>query len=133
MAWEEIASRAGVRRDLHRWSIASNKSGGIRIWVPVDSPVLSKGRARVFFGKGEDAGWMLIKADATGRVIGTDKNNKARFLQFSTLPFLPKGAKISERQLHVEAAGAADQIKVKLPWVGTDGRPVPQQVWQSAA
>ncbi len=135
MSWEEIKIQRGVRRDTTRWTIAMSKSGGVRIYIPVGHRVSHSGQAKVFFGKGSDAGWMMIRSsDVGGRVIGVVKASGACFLQFSTLPFLPKGIKMSERLLEiVDVADTPASVKVRLPWLDQAGKPLPQQVWDQAA
>ena len=60
--------------------------------------------------------------------------SKAKFVQFSTLPFLPKGIKFAERELEIATAGAdMTTVKVRLPWVNKEGRPIAQQLWDTQA
>lgn len=87
-----------------------------------------------FFGKGDDAGWMMIKAtDTGGRTVSTATGgSKAKFIQFSTLPFLPKGVKFADRELEIATAGAdMTTVKVRLPWVSKEGRTIAQQLWDA--
>jgi|SRR5688572_9270326 len=131
MSWEELEVQRGVRRDINRWTIVGGKTGGIRVYLAANHPIAQAKRARVFFGKGDDAGWMMIKTtEVGGRAVSEAKGSKAKFIQFSTLPFLPKGIKFGERELEVSTAGAdMTTIKVRLPWVSREGRPVAQQLW----
>jgi hypothetical protein len=136
MSWDEIEVQRGQRRDINRWAIAGSKSGGIRIYLAANHPLAQARRVRVFFGKGDDAGWMMIKAsDTGGRTVCTATGGtKARYIQFSTLPFLPKGIKFAERELEIATAGAdLTTVKVRLPWVSREGRPVAQQLWDTQA
>jgi len=136
MAWEELEVTHGARRDINRWAIAASRSAGIRIYISAKHPLAQSRRVRVYFGKGDDAGWMMIKAtDTGGRAVGTATGgSKAKFVQFSTLPFLPKGIKFAERELEIATAGAdMTTVKVRLPWVNKEGRPIAQQLWDTQA
>lgn len=134
MAWEEIEVQRGPRRDINKWSIAGSKNG-IRVYLAANHPLAQVRRARVFFGKGDDAGWMMIKAaDTGGRTICTATGgSKARYIQFSTLPFLPKGIKFADRELEILSGADMTTVKVRLPWVSKEGRPIAQQIWDAQA
>ena len=99
MAWEEIVKRAGGfgRTRPDAWLISVNSSG-VRVIPPRVHGILQWKFVRVFFGTGEDAGWVLLRAaDGYGRKLNKAKNS-APYLGFkidaglgSRLPLLPAG------------------------------------------
>jgi hypothetical protein len=121
MSWETIEPARGRRIDKNRWAITIG-ANGTSLWLPRTNPF--GGHVTALRGKGSDTGWLLLlpaeAGDRGSRAVNATRGS-GQFVRISNLPFAPAAMSITTVQAVPDGPG----YRVRLPWLGDDGRPKP--------